>query len=267
MSAEQMDIFNQPNPPFIKPTHISITRMRDDLKEYWARKNGSGTRGKHDVTKLDLFEASAIVEETNRNESDKMSIVEEAKFLGKLLSAIIEPYWDRKEKVQELYDSDTGQSCQTEWAGFYGEHACISAMLPISFLNRKYGNTVFDYAWRSVWDIKVHNDEAAASIQLNGLSAVEAAIADGGLGFIVVRGVAIMDHDGSFQNWHNNFKGKWSTGGLSGNSRMRKKAFAPKVIEFYRIEDIASLEAGIKNRVFKVSGQGVKLQETIGTIN
>ena len=110
-----------------------------------------------------------------------------------------------------------------------------------------YGNTIFDYSLRFVWDLKAHTEawrypvsgttkRGQASAPLNDQEAIRECVAEQGLGFLVVGGVAVADEDGSFVEWHRKFKiahGVKKMAANSDKSRVRKSAFEPRHVEAF----------------------------------
>ena len=104
-----------------------------------------------------------------------------------------------------------------------------------------YGGVPFDYSLNYVWDMKAHTRSwrnpvtgqrktGQVDAPLNDREAIDACIADQGLGFLMVGGEAIEDVDGSFLRWHRALKvahGVKSRPSNSGRSRPRKAAFEP----------------------------------------
>lgn len=183
-----------------------------------------------------------------------------------------ETVWDGIEKTLWLRDQGTGQEMQMEWPGFYFEYRG-KQILDTAFRpnptppQRKFGNTVFDYALNHVWDLKSHTAEKyfpvsgrisrpRKAVQLNDMAAVRECVAKQGLGFLILDGRGEMDEDGAFKAWHDAFKGRAPRPSLSGNSRLRKARFAPLAVEAYWIPDLPTLDAAIARGVVRVNRQG-----------
>lgn len=183
-----------------------------------------------------------------------------------------ESAWDGRAKTKWLRDQGTGQANQMEWPGFYFEHRG-KEILDGAFRpnpappQRRFANTVFDYALNHVWDLKSHTAEQlfplsgsvralADEVLLNDADAVRACVSQQGLGFLILSGRGVADEDRTFKSWHDGFKGKAPTPSLSGNSRMRKAAFVPLVVEAYWIPNLPALDAAVLKGALKVVPQG-----------
>lgn len=180
--------------------------------------------------------------------------------------------WDGREKTKWLRDEGTGQENQMEWPGFYFEHrgkdVLSSSFRPNPYPPQvRFANTVFDYSLNHVWDLKAHSAERLLpqsgawtkmdeDVQLNDAAAVRACVNLQGLGFVILSGRGVMDEDGAFKTWHDNFKGKVATPSLSGNSRLRKSAFKPLMLEAFWIANLEALDAAVVAGAMKTVAQG-----------
>ena len=171
--------------------------------------------------------------------------------------------WEARSTIEGMLAQGlTNGPNQNEWQGFYwesrGRAVLSSAFAPNPNPPRiNFGNTTFDYSLRYVWDLKAHTESwrfplsggrrsGQSAAPLNDQEAMEACIAEQGLGFLMVGGDAVADEDGTFVQWHRDFKqkqGKKSSPSNSGKSRLRKAAFEPLHIEAYYFADFAALEA------------------------
>lgn len=180
--------------------------------------------------------------------------------------------WEGREKTRWLRDQGTRQENQMEWPGFYFEHRGKD-LLSSSFRPNpnppqvRFENTVFDYSLNHVWDLKAHTAEQLLphsgtrrsmddEVQLNDADAVRACVNKQGLGFVILSGRGVMDEDGAFKAWHDDFKRKAAAPSLSGNSRLRKAAFKPFAIEAFWIANLEALNAAIVAGAIKVAVQG-----------
>lgn len=180
--------------------------------------------------------------------------------------------WDAREKTEWLHDEGTRQENQMEWPGFYfeyrGKDVLNGAFRPNPVPpQRKFGNTIFDYALNHVWDLKAHTAEQRLpstganrplddDVQLNDADAVRACVDLQGLGFLILSGRGLTDEDGSFKEWHDAFKGKIPTPSLSGKTRKRKAGFIPLIVEAYWIANTPALDAAVLKGVLKAVKQG-----------
>ncbi len=173
--------------------------------------------------------------------------------------------WDARRCIQWMVDQGvTNGPNHNEWQGFYWE-AMGRAILNDAFTQApdpprlRFGNTAFDYSLTYVWDLKAHTESwrfpssgqvrsGQSSAPLNDQQAMDECIAEQGLGFLVVGGIAIADEDEAFVRWHRQFKlaqGRRPTPSNSGRSRLRKAAFEPLHVEALFFRDPADLGAAI----------------------
>lgn len=180
--------------------------------------------------------------------------------------------WDGQEKTKWLRDQGTRQENQMEWPGFYFEHrgkeVLSGSFRPNPYPPRmKFGNTIFDYSLNHVWDLKSHTAEQLFPISgktrsnddevlLNDAAAVRACVDAQGLGFLLLSGRGIMDESGEFKAWHDRLKGRAAIPSLSGNSRLRKAAFAPLAVEAFWVANLNALDAAVLAGAFRVASQG-----------
>jgi len=177
--------------------------------------------------------------------------------------------WMQKQGVRGLNDN--------EWQGWYFEargRDILNAAFPPSPkpVRVRYGNTPFDYSLNYVWDLKAHTEEqdfpvvgrrvqARPQMILNDERAIRECVADQGLGFLVLAGVALMDEDLTFVAWHRSFKvaqGGRSAASNSGRSRMRKVAFTPLHVEAFWIANTPALDAAVAAGQLMVMGRGLR---------
>lgn len=168
--------------------------------------------------------------------------------------------WQARDCVQWMRDQGISKGPnENEWQGFYFEHRG-AAILNSAFTpnpnppKSKYGNTPFDYSLKYVWDLKAHTESQVLPVSgvtkrglpgapLNDQAAMNACIAEQGLGFLMVGGNALMDEDREFYYWHRAFKGKEPAPSNTGRSTMRKAAFEPMHIEAYWFANTGALDA------------------------
>lgn len=186
-----------------------------------------------------------------------MSVQNEVDEICKVLRSHLQRNWNGKECILELKESEY-QWKQMEWIGWYFEHKAFQILREEIGGERgpKYGNTDFDYLRNGyVWDFKSHVDNASSSrwTILNDSEAVGKCLEEyGELGFIVARGIAEYDEDGSFKKWHDALKGKKSNYEKErikrgAPSRKRKTEFKVTGFQVFRITDDI-LEKGLDSR-------------------
>lgn len=149
-----------------------------------------------------------------------------------------------------------------EWQGFYweerGRQILNRAFTPNPSPPRSvYAKTAFDYSLRFVWDLKAHTEawltpstgvlrRGRIAAPLNDQAAMDLCIADQGLGFLMLGGLAVADETGAFVDWHREFKlanGVKSKSSNSGQSRMRKASFEPLHVEAFWFADTEAFNA------------------------
>lgn len=173
--------------------------------------------------------------------------------------------WEGRDKVEWMHARGVRGANDNEWQGWYYEahgREILNAAFPPSRkpVNTRYGNTVFDYSLNYVWDLKAHTEHNVLPVSnrrglsrpiamLNDARATRDCIAEQGIGFLVLNGVALMDEDGAFVDWHREFKvtrsARASAPSNSGRSRVRKAAFTPLTVEAFWVADTRSLQAAI----------------------
>ncbi|AEI13362.1 hypothetical protein [Cellulomonas gilvus] len=180
---------------------------------------------------------------------------DEAAALLVALADAIDTAWDGRTCVEAMRDAEFRHWRQTEWTGWYFEYIGIAALVnAYGGGPRRVRNTSFDYALHSTWDLKahsVHRDDAAI---LNDLDAIEAGLAEpGGLGFIVLSGVADYSHSAAFDAWHREQRG---AGPAHDRSRALKSGFVPQRLDAFHLPTMESLESARLRGEFTVMAQG-----------
>lgn len=172
--------------------------------------------------------------------------------------------WEARSCIEWLQRRRLRGYNDTEWQGWYFEaraREILSAAFPppATPVQVTYANTTFDFALNYVWDLKAHTDEKVfpsdgrreaerGAVILNDERAVRRCVDDGGLGFLMLSGGAVMDEDGSFLAWHRQFKaeqGVLQALSNSGRSRMRKVAFTPYRVEAFWVQNRLALDAAV----------------------
>jgi hypothetical protein len=206
---------------------------------------------------------------------------EEARALLMVLESGLNRRWDGRLTVQLMRDNESRNWRQTEWPGFYFEERVATLLNgayptpPLGGPRRTYGATPFDYASSTrVWDAKAHTvqkvmvpsgkcfDSASRAAILNDSAAINACLAEQGLGFLVLDGVARFDETGAFDEWHRTFTREGSksvgSGSNSGRHRRRKSAFDPLTLRALWIANLAALDAGIAGGWISQQKQGAQ---------
>lgn len=189
-------------------------------------------------------------------------------------------HWDGRRSVQWLERNETGQARQTEWPGFYWEFQA-RRILGRAFApnprppRTRVGSVTFDYSLNFVWDLKSHTemwrDPATGKTRrgrpaspLNDAESMDLCIAEQGLGFLVMSGVAIEDVGGDFKTWHDTFKGRESAPSNSGRSRPRKAAFEPLTVDAFWFANTMALDAAKLSGVITGFPQGPQSPRKVG---
>lgn len=194
----------------------------------------------------------------------------EAKEILATISQKIPKIVDGKKAILEL-KAVNYQWRQMEWIGWYFEYFIFN-LLSESITGSKgpkYGNTTFDFQKEFVWDIKVHpmikpNGSKNEPMILNDKEAIENCISqNNGVGFIVIKGNAQFDDDGSFKQWHDILKGGHSNYEIErirrgSNSRRRKTEFIVQSIEILFFTTIDQLNRGIEERWISFFQEGMR---------
>lgn len=179
---------------------------------------------------------------------------DEAELLLAALADAIPTYWDGRTCVLEMLDAEFAAWRQTEWIGWYFEYSGMSALInTFGGAPRRVLNTTFDYALRSTWDLKAHSDGASHDAILNDLDAVDACLADGGLGFIVLTGRPDFSDAADFDTWHRSLRG---AGPAHDRSRRLKSAFTPLRLDAFHLADRAALVEQRARGAFSTMIQG-----------
>ncbi len=163
-----------------------------------------------------------------------MTYVEEAQTLIAELRRLMPSRITGKDAILEMQAGGSRNWRQMEWIGFWFEYFVENKLQGLSGFARgpKIGNVTFDLARNFVWDLKSHPEQAGNNLPLNDQEAVRAAVANGGLGYVIVIGDAEYDTTGEFKLWHDSLKGKKTAYVLRNEaegkpSRRRKAEFRP----------------------------------------
>ena len=195
----------------------------------------------------DLHAGSAVVGD---------SAEEEASVLLAALAEVLPGHMDGRSCVREMRETGYDQWAQDEWAGFYFEFRGLNHLTrTVGGVPVRYANTRFDYSWRSVWDLKWHSDGHDAA-PLNDTAAVDACLAERGLGFLILSGEVEYD-DGDFRNWFREFRienGKTPRPRAHAPTYVRrsKAAFRPRLLEAFYLPDESALNSALSTGALSV---------------
>lgn len=201
--------------------------------------------------------------------------IEANALISAIRHGINERQWEARDCILWMHENEIRGANENEWQGWYFE-AKGRELLNMRFTpnsnppQSRFGNTVFDYRLNRVWDLKSHtaekfypltgrSEKTRPVLILNDVEAIKSCVENQGLGFLVLSGRAEMDEDGSFVEWHREFKRKQgivSTSSNSGNSRIRKTAFVPISVEAFWVPNTESLNAAIAGGKISIAKQG-----------
>lgn len=179
---------------------------------------------------------------------------QDAHHISTTLERVLPTVVDGREAILEMKREGYRGWRDLEWIGFWFEHLVETKVLPVTGGRRgpTFGRTEFDLRLRRVWDLKVH-PTSAPSLILNDVEAVDHCIeACGGLGFIVVNGMAEYDESGDFKRWHDALKGGRSDYerariNRGAPSRRRKVRFTPTEIVVAFIPNLKALDSHLQS--------------------
>lgn len=165
-------------------------------------------------------------------------------------------YMDGKTCVQEMRDSGDPNWKQVQWQGFYFEMKATSALTTeLGGGRQKLHNTSFDYVRNFVWDLKAHSSENETGVSssgciLNDSRAIEQAVEETGLGFIILSGKPVYDRD--FTKWHKELRG----GGDGEPGRTLKSKFTSQSLDIFFIPDTRRLKVARNLKELTINSQG-----------
>jgi len=188
--------------------------------------------------------AATYIEIKGLNFSNSMlgSFEQELNAISKIVVANTPLKMEGRECVEEMRDVEDSNWRQTEWQGFYFEMKIESALTrSIGGGRVKFENTEFDYARNFFWDLKVHSSktnkgQTSSGLILNDSKAIEQAVNEKGLGFIILS--AKPEYDLEFTRWHKHFRGA----GDAEPRRVLKSRFTSERIDIFYIPDYDRLE-------------------------
>ena len=160
----------------------------------------------------------------------------EAVDMVKILKRLLGVTWDGRASIEQMRSRGSTNWRQMEWPGFFFEETG-RAMLQDELgggRSRRFGQTVFDYENRRVWDLKAHTiGSGRGECILNDAEAMRRCMNDtGSVGVVILEGHADYDEDGSFKAWHDALKGPATAYEIErvergAPSRRRKVRFTP----------------------------------------
>lgn len=163
---------------------------------------------------------------------------------------------DGKKCIQEMKDLEDSRANQVQWQGFYFEMKAETALTAqLGGGRAKRFNTVFDYVRNFTWDLKAHssvNEEGKTSTTtlLNDCSAVDDAVQDGGIGFIILTGLPTYDRE--FTKWHKVMRG----GGSGEPKRTLKSHFRAERLDIFYVENQEQFNELLESKIFTITKQG-----------
>lgn len=207
------------------------------------------------VTLLGLNRLLLAAERRNDLRTNRIELEEgpeaEASLLLAALAEVLPSHMDGRSCVREMQETGYDQWAQDEWAGFYFEYRGLNHLSrTVGGVPVRYANTRFDYSWRSVWDLKWHSDVHAVA-PLNDAAAIDACLAERGLGFLMLSGEVAYD-DGDFRTWFRQFRSEHGkTPRLRAHApsyvRRSKAAFRPRLLEAFYLPDEAALASALSS--------------------
>lgn len=163
---------------------------------------------------------------------------------------------DGRSCVAEMRDLMDSNWKQVQWQGFYFERKVTEALMAqLGGGRQKLFNTSFDYVRNFIWDLKVHSTESAPGSKsfkciLNDSRAIEQAVDETGLGFIILSGKPTYDRE--FTKWHKEFRG----GGEGEPGRTLKSHFISQSLDIFFVPNTSRLEMARAKKELTVNPQG-----------
>lgn len=209
---------------------------------------------------LNLLLEAATSEIENRPDQRPITIGvalgDEINAIAKVVKENTPLVMDGKLCVQEMRSLGDSNWKQVQWQGFYFEMKATNALTSqIGGGKQRLFNTSFDYVRNFIWDLKVHSSENEAGASstnciLNDARAIEQAVDETGLGFIILSGKPTYDRD--FTRWHKEFRG----GGEGEPGRTLKSQFISQSLDIFFIPDSARLEMARVRKELALNAQG-----------
>jgi hypothetical protein len=199
-----------------------------------------------------FFESKGILNRTFGIEN----LEQEVSQMSHIIVESIPPKMDGKTCVEEMHLAEDKNWRQTEWQGFYFEMIIESALTrAIGGGRQTFFNTEFDYVRNFIWDLKMHSStnmsgKASNSLILNDIRAIDQAVEEKGLGFIILS--ASPTYNREFTQWHKTYRG----GGDSEPGRTLKSHFVSERLDMFYIPDTSKLVKARENSQLSIMIQG-----------
>ena len=180
---------------------------------------------------------------------------DELNSIAKIVTANTPLIMDGKQCVQEMRDLEDANWKQVQWQGFYFEMKAANALnSQMGGARQKLFNTTFDYVRNFIWDLKAHSSEnekgySSSVCILNDSRAIEQAVDETGLGFIILSGKPTYDRE--FTRWHKQFRG-----GEGEPGRTLKSHFTSQSLDIFFVPDTSRLQTARLRKEFTVNAQG-----------
>lgn len=187
---------------------------------------------------------------------EKETLEQEINAMSRIIVENTPLIMDGKSCVEEMYLAEDKNWRQTEWQGFYFEMKVESALTrSIGGGRETFFNTEFDYVRNFIWDLKMHSStnktgKESTGLILNDTRAIDRAVEERGLGFIILS--AVPTYDREFTRWHKQFRG----GGDSEPGRTLKSYFVSERLDIFYIPDASRLAKAKENTQLSVMNQG-----------
>ena len=181
---------------------------------------------------------------------------DELNAIAKVVTANTPLIMDGQQCVREMRDFGDPNWKQVQWQGFYFEMKAANALTSqLGGGRQKLFNTSFDYVRNFIWDLKAHSSEnesgsVSSGCILNDSRAIEQAVDETGLGFIILSGKPTYDRD--FTRWHKEFRG----GGEGEPGRTLKSHFIAQSLDIFFVPDTSRLERARAKKELTVNAQG-----------
>ncbi len=193
---------------------------------------------------------------TLKNTFNKETLGEEVRKMSEIIVANTPLTMDGTDCVKEMHLAEESNWRQTEWQGFYFEMKIEAALTSSIGGGRQiFFNTEFDYVRNFIWDIKMHsstnkNGKPSNSLILNDTRAVNKAVEDQGLGFVILS--AIPTYDREFTIWHKRYR----DGGDSEPKRTLKSRFISQKLDMFFIPNTERMDEAKEKSQLTIMNQG-----------
>lgn len=206
-----------------------------------------------------LLEAATRSIELNADKTPRTvgaAFQDELNAIARVVTANTPLIMNGKECVQEMRELNDPNWKQVQWQGFYFEMKAANSLTDqLGGGRQKLFNTSFDYVRNFIWDLKAHSSEnesgsASSGCILNDSRAIEQAVEETGLGFIILSGKPTYDRE--FTKWHKEFRG----GGDGEPGRTLKSHFESQSLDIFFVPDSQRLETARIRKELSVNAQG-----------